>query len=467
MPKRTIGSGIRHSTFVINQRAALGILACALTALVYQSALDLPFVFDDRNTVLLSSMLVDPWDLRAVLLGDFPRTAVHLSYAVDRAFWGFSSFGFHLTNFALHIIVVGLFYGWCTRALADAIRSDPGLTPAVEWPAFFAAAAFGLHPVMSATAFYVSARPEMLCAAAFLIALMFARRAIVTSSTAFGLLAAGFGALAFGSSPAGAALPLVLIAYDRWLLGRPGWIRRMCRVYFPALAAAAGGLVWQLYAWAPISVERLPEVMLTESIVAWRNLALLVVPWGQAVVHEARLLDSLADPVALLAGAGIVGTLAGAIWLRRIAPLVSVGAVWFFAATAATLTVALIPDLMAEKQVYLAAAGLIMAVFTAVARPLGERRGARIAAAALLAIFALLTTMRSRVWNDPLALWTEAVTREPGYWQAHLEFAETLKEAGRCDRAVEEFATAKRLNPHLPLAPETGWAPCPPPRLER
>ena len=116
-------------TSVVNQRAALGVLACALTALVYQSALDLPFVFDDRHTVLLNPLLVDPWDLRAVLLGGLPRAAANLSYAVDRAFWGFSSYGFHVTNFVLHIIVVGLFYGWCTRALTDGVvRLRPGVT---------------------------------------------------------------------------------------------------------------------------------------------------------------------------------------------------------------------------------------------------------------------------------------------------------------------------------------------------
>ena len=88
-------------------RTALGVLACAWPAVLYRPTLDNPFVFDDRTTVLLNPRLLDPWDLRAVLFDASPRLAVNLSYALDRGFWGFSSFGFHVTNFVLHLIVVG------------------------------------------------------------------------------------------------------------------------------------------------------------------------------------------------------------------------------------------------------------------------------------------------------------------------------------------------------------------------
>jgi hypothetical protein len=344
-----------------DRRAALGILACALTALVYQSALDLPFVFDDRTTVLLNPLLVDPWDLRAVLLGGFPRTVVNLTYATDRGFWGFSSFGFHVTNFVLHIVVVGLFYGWCTRALADAGRSR-----AVEWPAFFAAATVGLHPVMGATAVYVSARSEILCTAAFLMALMFARRAIVTSGTGPAVLAVGFGAVAASSSPAAAALPIVMLAYDRWVIRSKGWERRLWRVYLPVIAAVALAGAWRLHSALPL--VRVPsrsflENLMMESIVTWRYAGLLVVPAGQAIVHDVRWIASPADPLALLALMAIMAAVAGAVSLRRKAPLAAVAVIWFFAALAPTSSLIPLRDLMAEPRVYVAGAGLILAVF--------------------------------------------------------------------------------------------------------
>ena len=75
-------------------------------------------MFVDLSSVLLNPTLAGPFDLPAVLLHNVARPVVNLSFAVDRAIWGLSSFGFHVTNAVLHIMVVGLFYGWCTRALS-------------------------------------------------------------------------------------------------------------------------------------------------------------------------------------------------------------------------------------------------------------------------------------------------------------------------------------------------------------
>jgi len=472
--------GLKQLPFDVGARPALGLLACAGTALVYQSTLDLPFVFDDRTTILLNPALTRAWDVRAAIVADIPRAAVTLSYAMDRAFWGFSSFGYHLTNTILHIIVVALFYGTCTRALSDAAPGRPQVkpkrkrkagdpsrqSPGLDWAAFFAAAAFGLHPVMSATALYVSARTELICAAAFMIALMFARRAILTSSTAPALLAIGFGAIALGASPAGAALPVVLLAYDLWLIGKGDWRRRLRRVYAPAIAMVVAALALGLHGAPPFSL-RLLENVLTESIVFWRYFALLVMPWGEAAVHDARRVASLVDPVALLSIAAIAAAIAVTVRLRRTAPLASIGLIWFCAALAASSFLVAGRDAMAESRVYLPAAGLMLAAFAAAAPALAARRAPRIGATAILAILAVLTSMRARVWSDPMRLWTEAVERSPASWQAHLEFSETLKEAGRCDRATEEFSAARRLKPQLPPDPATGWAPCPAPRRGR
>jgi hypothetical protein len=124
MPKRPRFT-LKQLPFGVGARAALGLLACALTALAYQRAFDLPFVFDDRVTVLLNPALVQPWDWRALLgLWGLP-----VSFAADRALWGFSSFGYHLTNAIIHVVVVALFYGTCTRALADTDRGQTGVRP--------------------------------------------------------------------------------------------------------------------------------------------------------------------------------------------------------------------------------------------------------------------------------------------------------------------------------------------------
>lgn len=434
-----------------------------MTALVQQASLDLPFVFDDRPGVLLNPSLAEPRDVLA-LFHDAPRAVVNLSYAVDRAFWGFSAFGFHVTNFGLHIVVVGLLYGWLTRALADGVRRrpqgaterhDPGPTPGVEWPAFFAAAAFGLHPLMSATSAYVSARSELLCAIGVLAALTCARRAIVGSSVSAGVFAAAFGALAAGSGAAAAGLPIMILAYDAWVLRDPGWRRRAWRVYLPALVALGLFAAWGLrvvLSGARVPPRGLLHNLLTEAVVVWRYAGLLIVPAGQSPVHQVHWVTSLTDPEGLLALLGLLAAVVAAVSLRRAAPLAAFGAICFVTALAPTSTFVPLRDAMAEPRAYVAATFFFLAAASLLAGPLASRSAARAAAVTLLVILSVLTQVRHRVWSEPLRLWEESVQRSPLAWQAHLGFAESLREIGQCPRAIPEYDATLQLNPGQPDA---------------
>jgi protein O-mannosyl-transferase len=450
-------------------RTILGLLAGALTAQIYRSALDNPFVFDDRSTILLNPSLIDPWDLRAVLFHNLVRPVVNASYAFDRYFWGFSSFGFHVTNVVLHTAAVGLFYGWCTRALSDRGQTrvrqgsntgqtavgplfDPDLTP--EWPAFFAASVFGLHPAMTQAVQYVSARSELLGACGVLVALIYARRAIVVSSANAGAIAAFFGLIALGSCAAAAALPVLVLTYDAWVLRDPGWRRRLWRVYIPAMTMIGLAATWPLR--AILAADRVPprsllDNMLTQAIVIWRYAALLFAPVRQSIVHDVRWISTPVDPIALVALAGVVAAIAAAVWIRRSAPLVAFGIVWFVTALAPTSLVPL-RDPMMEQRVYMAAPGLLLALVAACSRPLATRRTVRFAALVAVLVLSALTRARNAVWSEPVRLWQEAVWRAPNAWQARYEYAETLQEAGQCDDALREYDAALRINPRLAAA---------------
>jgi len=216
-----------------------------VTALLFKNALDTPFLFDDRELVLLNTSLVEPWNMFGVLTWNVARPVLNLSFAVDRIVWGLSSFGYHTTNGGLHIIAVGLFYGWCTRALTDESRRARHLgTVPPEWPAFFAACTFAFHPVLASTVVYVSARSEILGAIALLLTLMFARRAIVSANRVSAWLALFCGALAIGSSSSAAGVPLIVLAYDAWVLRDTGWRQRWWRIYLPSTLLILFAAVW-------------------------------------------------------------------------------------------------------------------------------------------------------------------------------------------------------------------------------
>lgn len=449
-------------------RSLLGVVACALPPLVYYWGLDNPFVFDDRDTVLLNPSLVDPRDFLAALLHNSARPAVNFSYAIDRALWGISSFGFHVTNLLLHLVVVGLFYGWCTRALADGFRtgadentsgarSDADEAPKIEWPAFLAAAVFALHPLMAAATGYVSARSELLAALGTFAALVFARRAIVSSNITAAIGAAAFVLLAVQSSASAAAVPLLILVYDAWVLRQPGWRGRAARIYLPATAAVAVLVARRIP--AVLAAERVParsliENLLSESIVVWRYLWLLAGSTGYALVHQVRWVTTPFDPVGVVALALLAACAAAAIYARRSMPLLAFGVVWFLAVLAPTSSVVPVRDGMAEHRAYLASAGLLLAAASLAPRSFRGRRAAAAVAVVMLMVLGWRTYQRNQVWADPAALWQESIRRSPGAWQAHLGYARLFAEIDRCDRARAEFETVLRLYPNQPDAVE-------------
>jgi protein O-mannosyl-transferase len=438
-------------------RVILGVAAVALAIAAYLNALDNPFVYDDTDTVLLNRSLVDLSNIRFILLYSPFRPVVNVSYAIDRAMWGYTSFGFHVTNIALHAVVVGLLFGWCTRAFADAYRVDEKGRP--EWPAFFAASTFAVHPMLTEGAGYISGRSEVLCALGFVGCLILARRAIQKG----GLLPAAGAVIsalfALASKETAVALPVVLLAYDAWILsaspsaaadGGPGWKRRLWRVYVPAFALLAVGALIRLRTLVSVGamIGRGPiDNLLTQAIVIWRYIGLLLMPVGQTIMHDVRFVTSLADPVALVALAGLVALAAFAIRMRTRDPLVAVGVVWFLAALAPSSSVISLREGMAEHRVYLASGGFFVALAAVAAHALTTRASARVAASIVVVVCVLLTARRNFVWSDATSLWAEAAERAPATWEPHQAYADALREAGQCERAIPEYQVVLNLRP--------------------
>src|SRR5881296_756852 len=124
-------------------------------------------------------------------------------------------------------------------------------------------------------------------------------------------------------------------------------------------------------------------------------------------MHTVHRVTSVADPIAWLALAGLAGACAAAFRLRTSYPVVALGVVWFFAVLAPSSSVITLREGMAEHRVYLASAGIFIAVAAIVSRWLSPEPApghvARIGRAsvfcAVLTVLFALTVMRNRVWS--------------------------------------------------------------------
>jgi Tfp pilus assembly protein PilF len=431
-----------------------------LAVLVYLNALDNPFVYDDRDTVVANPSLVDLSNIRFILTHSPYRPVVNASYALDRAVWGTDPFGFHLTNIVLHAFVVVLLYAILRAALADArglMSSGPsrGL-PSDAWVAFGGASLFGVHPLMSEAVGYVSGRSELLCGFFFLATLLCARAAILQSRALWWIPAGALAVLALLSKEVALVLPVVLLAYD-WLV-LPGALearrRRAWLLFLPCAVAASAAAVYRIsVAAGPVSMEAPLLSLWTQSIVIWRYLALLFVPVGQSIMHGVYVVSTPGDPQALVAVSGLVVLLLLALLVRRKMPLVSFGIVWFLAVIAPSSSVVALREGMAEHRAYLASAGVFMAIAGAAAsRRAAPARRPGLAYTATFAVvclaLGLLTLARNDVWESPVKLWGEATVHAADMWEPHYALADVLRESGDCTGAVVEYRTVVQMRPH-------------------
>jgi len=439
------------------------VLAAALGALVYLGALGHPFVYDDRATILNNPSLVDLANWRFVLVYSLFRPVVNVSYAIDRAVWGFDAFGFHLTNLLLHLVNVVLVHRLVWHATGDLARRR-GLEPptARGLVAFATAALFAVHPLLTEAVGYVSGRSEVLCATFLLAALLLARRRL--AGGAWGWLAGGlamFG-LALGTKEVAAAFPFLLAAYD-WLCGAgtpADRRRRLWRLHVPLVAVVVAAALVRL---ATLVVEPTAtgfgspwQNALTQLTVVARYLGLLLLPVGQSIAHA---VETPAPARAVVAALVLLAIgLGAAVAVRRRAPLATLGAIWFLVLLAPSSAVPL-REPMAEHRVYLASMGVFLIAALALAWGLpspsraaaGRARGLpawRMAAFVVaLATLGGLTVARNRVWASPVTLWADAVAAAPAAWEPHYQLGDALRESGRCGDAIEQYRIVTELGP--------------------
>ena len=437
-------------------------VAAALACAAYLNALDNPFVYDDHDTVIGNRSLADLSNIRFILVYTPFRPLVNASYAFDRWLWGYNPVGFHLTNVGLHVAAVLLLFAWIRRVVFDSARTGSGSGPTrdTRLAAFTGAALFAVHPLQTEAVAYVSGRSELMCAVWFIAALLLARGAILSGSLARGAAAAACGVLAIASKETGLVLPFVLLAYD-WLL-RPGpdpvRRQRLWRMLAPIFALLAALIAYRFMTLPGVSGGSAMTLVLngmTQAVVIWRYVGLIVWPGGQSIMHAVHRVTSVMDPLSWLALSALVLVLVAAVRLRKSYPAVSFGVVWFLVVLAPSSSIVPLREGMAEHRVYLASAGLFIALGTSVSRWLGRDPGPspmlRHALAggvcAVLTVLCALTVMRNRVWSDPVALWTEASLHAEGMWEPHYALADSLREAGDCAAAVREYRKVVALQP--------------------
>jgi tetratricopeptide (TPR) repeat protein len=465
-----------------------------IALVVFARALDFRFVsLDDNEYVTLNpevrrGLTLDGtlWDFSTFYVANW-HPLTWLSLQLDASFWKTTQGepdprGFHLTSVLLHAANAALLF-LALRALTGA-----------PWRSACVALLFAVHPLRVESVAWVAERKDVLSLFFGLMAL-WAYAAYVRAPSARRYLAVALAlALSLMCKPMLVTLPSLLLVLDWWPLRRVNVLgdwRRLIVEKLPLFALAAASCVVTYLAQEKGGATRgselfPPAVRLENAAVSYvAYLAKTFWPFGLAPFypHPGGALSGwqVAGAAVLLAG-----LTASAVLLRRRAPYLLTGWLWFLGTLVPMIGLVQVGNqAYADRYTYFPQIGIVLAVCWAVADLSAARPRVAVAAAVVVAV-ALVARTESQLptWHDSFALWQHALQvtgpnptalvslgtveeeREhpqeaeeyyrkalavpPESFLAHLNLGGLLARQGKYEEALAELAAARELAPGYP-----------------
>src|SRR5579883_3044632 len=320
---------------------AAGLLA-GISLAVFARALDCGFVnYDDmeyvtRNRDVLRGLTPGGvgWAFTTCYNSNW-HPLTWLSLELDASLWhlpdgGPDPTGFHLTNVLVHAANVALVF-FALRALTGAF-----------WRSAAVALLFAVHPLRVESVAWVSERKDVLSTFFGLLALWAYAAYVAAPSRRRYLAVAGPFALSLLSKPMLVTLPCLLLVLDWWPLGRlrPGdWRRRVVeKVPLFALVVASSAVTYlaQSKQRAVASTTMFPPSVRLENALVGYAAYLFKTVWPADLaayyphpIYDTRSGGGLTAETVGLAAVVLVALTAGAAALRRKAPYLLAGWLWF------------------------------------------------------------------------------------------------------------------------------------------
>lgn len=426
--------------------ALLGAAAALIVFLAYSNHFRNSFHFDDgsviQNNAYLRTLRNVPLFFQdASTFSSHPQNATYrpltsVSFALD--YWRtgrLDPFGFHVTQWSLHLLLGTLVFFFLLRILALA-----GFGRERGPLALFGAALFCLHTLNTETVNFLTLRSEILSTAGVIGSFVAYQYAPRLRRTYLWLLPAVLGFFAKQSAMMFAplfALYMLLFTGEHSGFGRGSRSERL-RLFAPIAAPfllAAAFYVLQRLLGGPALIygSTPPWVYLQTQVFAWLHyVRLFLLPMGLSADGDWSPIEHAYD-TRVIAGALFALFLIGAsirYWRRRPAGrAVLYGVLWFYVALIPSSSVFPLSEMINEHRPYLPLIGLILAATAAGAdailaarrRRLGTllHRAAPAACVLILALHAAGTYARNRVWATDETLWrsvTEASPRNARAW---------------------------------------------------
>ena len=481
----------------IATRGVAETLACAMAFLAYVPTLGFQFVYDDKPQII-QNPAIHAWrnwphyftshawaELYPHVTGNYYRPLFLLWFRLNHALFGLDPKGWHLTTVLCHVAATYLVF-----ALIRRLAAGPGI-------AFSAATLFALHPVHIESVAWVSGVTDPLMAifliGSFLAYLRFGER------NRWGWMGLALSLFALGLLEKETAVVLgPLVFVYAWLYAEKGsWISRfvfsvkqslgyfsLTILYIPLRAIILRGLSHSV---TPVTWTSLA---LTEPSVVWLYFRHLLFPVGLSGLYGLPYVDHPASAAFLVPAALLLAFILALGWgIRRLpdARLALFACGWMVLPILPVLWLRAYAegDIAHDRYLYIPSIGFVLLVSLFLAEIAGHwparRKALQLAGLAGLALaYALGTVTQQTYWasdlllyqraykvaphdnlicndlgaalmdagnaGDAIALYSQVLAREPGFWLSNYNLGYTYYKIGRFKDAEDYLRRAISIN---------------------
>ena len=484
-------SSVKPPFVTTSHFALLTIILAGLV--VYFNTFSVPFVFDDRVTIVGDDSIKDIRKIWQVLLSDSAgeiRPLVSLSFALNYAWGELNVFDYHVVNLFIHLSN-GILVYFIVDLLLKLSPSEEFILPRYfSLIALFVALLFVTHPIQTEAVTYIWGRSDLLCAFFYLLTFLLFEKARsfqdkvpktkkkkerqrqeVNKGRLYYYGAVSAFILGLGTKATILSLPFLLVAFDYFFVARgedkqrwrntlkrhsPFFVLAGLRLYLhysfqkpDIIYALKDNLVWRD---RPDFLSNL----LTQCHVVVRYLKLVMFPVGLNIDHDIPIVRSFFEGSALMGLGVLAGLVSFAFFLHKRSDTASFGIVWFIL-TLSFYFLFPLPDLLVERRLYLPSLGIFTCVvillqllaryFAAAWESVRWASICRFSPIALALPLGVMTIQRNTVWNNPYALWSEAAIKASTKARPHSNLAIISLEHKNFEEAVAEAQRALLIDP--------------------
>lgn len=438
---------------MVKQRWFPPVVLLGSVFLVYAACLNHEFLtlWDDGDYVLKNDAVrgISLHNLKLAFssfyVGNYAPVHI-LSYMIDYSLWGLVPAGFIATNLLLHGLNGYLLFLLLSRASGS--RSA----------ALLAALLFALHPVQVESVAWISERKTVLALFFMLLALLRYDTYSRSGQGGGGARTAYFSALvlfllALLTKSVVVVLPLLLLGWDCFLLGKRDWRKlavsvapfMLLGIVFSAVTVFSQGLEMG-GGRLPVTARPLWITMLTMLPVFFTYVRMVVLPLSLSPWYEPVVRTGF-DPEVLVSLLLLAAFVLAAVRMARRGLRQEV--YWlgvFFAGLLPVSNIIPLITMMNDRYLYLPMVGVSGLACCALAR-YAVKRVVSTAFIVLVLCFAVLSSRQASNWKSNLTLWHAAYVKNPESVPVTVHLARSYQSVGMTDKALDLFGQALLRQP--------------------